>query len=255
MKLVCLNVWGGKKYRELAQFIKEQSKDTDIFCLQEVFRSSTSKKVAEGYRTDLFSIIEKLLPEFAGYFAPMCKGVIGFNPVSFADFDAEFGLAIFVRNNIKIKFHGSKIVHKGKKNIKDPRIDLPIILQYVKILKGTKPVAIFNFHGLSTWPKVDTKERLQQSRRAKDFIDKFQCKKILCGDFNIAPDTKSIRILGACMNNLVIQSGIESTRSSLVKHKQGISDYIIVSEGIKVDSFKVVESCASDHLPLILEFE
>ena len=37
MKLITLNVWGGKVFEPLMDFFKKRAGDTDIFCLQEVF--------------------------------------------------------------------------------------------------------------------------------------------------------------------------------------------------------------------------
>ncbi len=44
MKLISLNVWAGRKFEELLDFIKQQSLDADIFCLQEVFETDSDKE-------------------------------------------------------------------------------------------------------------------------------------------------------------------------------------------------------------------
>ena len=43
MKLVSLNTWGGKAYKPLIDFIKQQARDTDIFCFQEVWADAYTK--------------------------------------------------------------------------------------------------------------------------------------------------------------------------------------------------------------------
>ena len=77
---------------------------------------------------------------------------------------------------------------------------------------------------------------------------------ILAGDFNLRPDTKSIKMLEADMKNLIIEYGVKSTRSNLHKRPEKFADYIMVSDKIKVNNFEVIYRHVSDHLPLLLDF-
>lgn len=84
--------------------------------------------------------------------------------------------------------------------------------------------------------------------------------KVLCGDFNLLPQTKSIAMLEGRMRNLIKEYNIKTTRSKLNPYhgtptEQHFADYVFVSEDIKVLDFKVPEAEVSDHLPMILEFE
>lgn len=55
MKLVSLNVWAGRVFDPLMNFVSEHARDTDIFCFQEVFDTPTSRTIVdEHYRTNLF---------------------------------------------------------------------------------------------------------------------------------------------------------------------------------------------------------
>ena len=53
MKLITLNIWGGKVFEPLMEFFRKHAEDTDIFCLQEVFnnppqiKSKVQTKVAK----------------------------------------------------------------------------------------------------------------------------------------------------------------------------------------------------------------
>src|SRR3989304_780654 len=49
---------------------------------------------------------------------------------------------------------------------------------------------------------------------------KFNGQKILCGDFNLNPDTKSLNILDRGMKNLIKEYKVKSTRSGLYKKDQ-----------------------------------
>ncbi|MBI4162931.1 MAG: endonuclease/exonuclease/phosphatase family protein [Candidatus Aenigmarchaeota archaeon] len=232
-------------------FLKEQS-DADIFCFQEVMKSEAKYVSADGFHSDIYSDLEKILPEHHGFFASMRKGIAGFEPLEFADFDADLGTAIFVKKNLKFENHGMDIVHQGNINGRDLRIDCPRGLQHVTLGNTT----IFNFHGISTWPKTeDSEARIIQSKNIRSVIDEFKCRKIVCGDFNLAPETKSMDIIEKGMNNLIKPYGIKSTRSSIFKKEYKFSDYVLTTPDIKVNSFKVPDVVVSDHLPLILEFE
>lgn len=102
--------------------------------------------------------------------------------------------------------------------------------------------------------KEDTPERLEQSDNILKFLDSYKFGKILCGDFNLNPGTKSISMLEKGMVNLIKKYNIQNTRSNLHTRKDKLADYILVSRDVEVLDFKVMEDQVSDHLPLFLEF-
>lgn len=131
--------------------------------------------------------------------------------------------------------------------------------QYVIIRARNEQYTIGNVHGL--WlpgAKSDTPKRIEQPQVLDNFIKKQPGKKILCGDFNLKPDTKSIAILERHMRDLIKEYKISTTRSKyykdMEKYKDYISDYIFVSPEVRVKNFKVLQDEISDHLPLMLEF-
>jgi len=115
---------------------------------------------------------------------------------------------------------------------------------------------IGNFHGL--WngiDKLDSEDRLRQSENIMKFLDNRKKNyKILCGDFNLRPDTESIKILEKDMNNLIKTFGIKSTRTSLYTKLEKHADYIFTSPEIKINHFEVAPNEVSDHSPLLLDF-
>jgi endonuclease/exonuclease/phosphatase family metal-dependent hydrolase len=102
-------------------------------------------------------------------------------------------------------------------------------------------------------------DRLAQSRRIKEFLDQQSGAKILCGDFNLAQETKSMRVLDDGMRNLINEYGIASTRSSVHYRNYAtethFADYVLVSSGVMIHNFQVPNVHISDHLPMILEFD
>jgi len=98
MKLITLNTWGGKVYQPLINFIKQHSEDTDIFCFQEVFKTSTENHDYKGYRLNLYDEISTILNNFHGYFAPTQDNYVFTSEFAeFMNFDMSWGLALFVK--------------------------------------------------------------------------------------------------------------------------------------------------------------
>ena len=247
MKLISLNVWGGTVGKPLLDFFAKY-KDVDVFLLQEVYHHGTEKTVwrEENQRAELFDEISEPLPDHEGYFAP-------------AEAD-EWGLASFVKKEIPVQEVGDMFVHRWK-NALEGRDGTTIgkNFQYLKIPKSKahNECTLINFHGLWNGKgKTDTEDRLEQSRKVRKFMDELNGKRtILCGDFNLLPDTESLAILEKGMRNLIKEHGITSTRSHYYKKEIKFADYALVSPDINVKHFEVLQDPISDHLPLFLEFE
>ena len=259
MKLLSLNVWGGTVYEELIEYVKKQSKDTDIFCFQEVFHSSQSK-VSNGIKTDLFDVLLKTLPEFTGFYAPI---ITGYDTQIKVDFDLAFGQATFIRKNVDLISEETFFVHNDFdfapsvviEGIPDA-FDMPRNIHVIKIKVNGKEVLIGNFHGY--WipgPKIDTPQSIAQMETVLKIYNSFNGPRVIAGDFNLRPETKSIGMLEEKMTNLIKKFDIKTTRSSHYKKTtEKFADYVLVSDDIKIKSFSVPDETVSDHLPMLLEF-
>lgn len=255
MKLISLNVWGGALYEPLMKFVKTQSKTTDIFCFQEVFDTKSDKKTYKKIHLNLLFELKNILKDFNCYFTPYMKGYAFFDKV---DFDLSFGLATFVKKdylvleNDNIFIFGEKIgfINNDKKRSSKK-------LQYNKLAQ--KNLNIFNVHGL--WypgEKLDTVERIEQSKKINNYINTKTGPNILCGDFNLYPETKSMIMLEKNMVNLIKEFDIQTTRpnnSQKYGRVQFFADYTLVSKDLKINSFEVPNIEVSDHLPMILDFD
>lgn len=261
MKLICLNIWGGKIYKPLMKFIRDHSEDTDIFCFQEVLNSNQSRqtkgRIFKESQTDIYIQLKNLLANYNSYYSA------DFDLKEFggeADFTVDIGMATFVKKDLILVKSNHHFVHNDKyNNLKKDEgfIDMPRSLQYVNIEKGDLNYWIFNYHGV--WvpgPKTDNEFRLNASKKIREIMDSKSGKKILCGDFNLLPDTKSQLILEKGMRSLIKENNITSTRSKYFdRDLSQYSDYVIVSEDIKVNNFEVLKDEVSDHLSLLLEFD
>lgn len=244
MKIISLNIWGGRVGDKMLDFFMRYS-DVDIFLLQEVFHNATDITAWDEIdRREVFREISEILVEHDGYFAP-------------AESD-EWGLASFVKRSIKVKETGDIFVH-GEKNamVRRDGSTLGKNLQYLKI-SGEKDITIINFHGLWNGKgKTDTEDRINQSKRIVEFVKNISHDIVFGGDFNLRPDTESLKILERDLNlkNLISEYGITSTRTSLYSKEEKFADYMLVSPSLRIKEFKVLPDEISDHSALYLEFD
>ena len=130
-------------------------------------------------------------------------------------------------------------------------------------LNGDK-LYIVNIHGKARpGHKLDTPTRLRQSKVIINFFKDKHGPKIIGGDFNLLPETKSVQMFEeAGYKNLIKDYKIKTTRNMLAwgtlkksEEKQYFADYVFTSFDVKVKNFEVHDIEISDHLPLILSFE
>ena len=99
MKLVFLNIWGGRIFEPLMEFIKEQSATADVFCLQEVMDASLATTFL-GSRTVIFKKLKSALPDFQPYFMPVGKAIIS---DAGKNIKVQFGIGMFIRKGIIVE--------------------------------------------------------------------------------------------------------------------------------------------------------
>lgn len=240
--LVSLNIWGGYIREPLLDFVRSHQ-EVDIFCFQEVYHNATQKMSTDDKEVsfDICECFYELLPGHRRFFHPVLWD--------------SYGISIFVRTNINILEDGYVSIYTnpdypgcGPAHDRD--------LQWLKCEKDGKVFTVINVHGLWNGKgKTDSPERLSQSQKISKFIQSVDTPKLLCGDFNLRPDTESIRIVeGESMRNLVKECGITSTRTSLYDKEEKYADYIFTSPEIKVWNLEVWDDVVSDHVPLSIIF-
>ncbi len=79
---------------------------------------------------------------------------------------------------------------------------------------------------------------------------------ILCGDFNLLPETESLQLFErAGLRNLIKEYGITSTRTSFYNKPVPYADYAFITNGVNLIDFKVLPEEVSDHAPLYIEID
>ena len=242
-----LNIWGGHLREPLHRFIAS-NQHVDIFCFQEVYDSAHGKDKFNTLNNN-FDLLEDIKSILDGY-------DFIYNP-HLGDW---WGLAIFYKKNLSIKENGEEFVHKEKGyNIEKEKIGHTAKnIQYAVFNDGNKDIVIINFHGLwNGQGKDDTEDRLRQSENIVNFIKDLKDPYVLCGDFNLLPETKSLKMIEEKLDakNLIKEYGVTSTRTSFYNKEIRYADYVFLSKDLKILDFKVLPDEVSDHSPLYLEIK
>lgn len=284
MKILSLNTWGGTMYVPLMEFVARQSKTVDVFCFQEVFRARRTA-VGSRFRHSLFGDFSRALPGFRGVFCPTQSGT-SLEREGPVDYPLAIGLALFVKKPLSFRT-GHAFIHRHRdallddcsirvpngKRLHDPAVvrqwrgifadkvlrRLPEALQYAVVKTPAGSCTVAHLKGL--WypgTKHDTPQRIAQSKKIIATLARFPGRKVLCGDFNLLPTTKSIRMIERVpLRNLITEYHIRDTRGP-ISHAlhpddpQFFADYAFVSPDVRVRSFRVPKVAVSDHLPLIV---
>lgn len=233
MRVVFFNIWHGQLWEGLRKFLLSQSAKTDIFCFTEVDPPLQSRLV-------------DLLPGHEARYEEIIRTMY-FN----ATID---GQSVFVKKGIEVKTAGKISIYKVTP--KDAGC-----LQFIRLRTKGKDFWVGNLHGKARpGTKMDTPARLRQSRKIVDFFEDKGGPKIIGGDFNLMPETKSIAMFEEVgYRNLIKEFSVKNTRNEIsweqFDNVQYFADYCFVSAEIKVKRFEVPKVEISDHLPLILDFE
>ena len=244
LKIIFLNIWHGHVWDKLQEFILGEAVTTDAFCFTEVGPELQTK-------------LANLLPDYRPFYDELIR-------TDYLDGGID-GQGIFVKSGINVENNGKQYVYKVTK--KDCGV-----LQTMEIVINSRRVLIGSIHGKAQpGHKLDTKARIAQSKKTIEFFKNKNGPKIIGGDFNLMPDTKSIEMFEkAGYRNLISDFKIKSTRNHFsweqaerqykengdpFFERQDFADYVFVSPGVKVKSFEVPNIEISDHLPLILDFD
>lgn len=252
MKLISLNTWGGRGgHDNLMKFFVDH-KDVDFFCLQEVWSNGSDELLGEtaggrkleNISTKLLQDIKSVMPDHREFFHP-----------HFRDF---YGLAILVKKDFQIISEGDIFVYK-EKGYESPKEygNHARNIQYVTVGTKNDLLTIINFHGLWNGKgKTDTSDRILQSENIVGFINTLDHPFVLAGDFNLKPDTESVKIIESQnLKNLISDFSITSTRTPLYDKEEKYADYVFTHKDIEVKDFKVLPEVVSDHAPLELDFQ
>jgi endonuclease/exonuclease/phosphatase family metal-dependent hydrolase len=253
MKLICLNTWGGRAGRDRLLAFLDAHRDADFVCLQEIWSAPYDGLEGAPAGGVPLSHDEIMVTGKQEIGALLDGHRVFFHPHHLDD----YGLMTLVSKRLDVVESGDVFVHRERGYVPEGDIGHHARnVQFVTVATAQGRVSVMNFHGLwNGQGKRDSGDRLAQSRRLVDFLAGRGEPFVLCGDFNLAPDTKSLKMLeAASLRNLVAEFGVSSTRTSLYTRPGKFADYVFVSADVEVRGFRVLPDEVSDHAPLMLEF-
>lgn len=243
MKLLQLNIWGGRLDKQILKLVSDQK--PDILCLQEVI------DLKQG-RAGLFVSADEIKDELNYQYKYMTPA-FSFN---YTHRKASIGNCIISKYPITEEqtiFTGLEYVEdfdwlgdsSNIRNLQEVTLSLP----------ENKKLKVLNHHGHHIHQhKNGDNETMRQCAIIAKQVKSQAIPVILAGDFNLAPNSKSLNQINEVLNNLCIENNLKTTRTNLTT-KTEVCDYIFVSQDIQVNEFKALDYVASDHQALVLDFK
>ena len=273
MRIVSVNAWGGAMFEPLAAWLPRC--EADVLCLQEVTRTPALggwTEFADGERTlpqraNLFDDVRALLSRHHAMFTASDAG-----PVRAPDGTThrqDFGLATFVDERLSVVgceasfVHGSFVEHRQWAVANRPRA-----AHAVRVFdrSGNRVVTVAHVHGLrDPQGKGDTPARKRQAERLAQLVTRVRAPApppasvpapgdftVVCGDFNVLPDSETFAILGGIgLRDLIRTADTRTSRyPRVVRH----ANYMLVSDVDAIRGFEILaEPEVSDHRALVLD--
>lgn len=258
MKLLNLNICIKlDNNNKIIDFVKEQN--ADICAFQEAM-NDIDDDCFEMYKS------KNRLTEIENYpfndFAPLfiAKGVTKNGKIT-RDFGGNAEQGSLILSKYKIKEHYNQFYYNEYKYEYDAtefrEKDWCRSIQNVILNINEKELQIINVHGIWNKDKIGDERTINQSQFILKSI-RYDIPSIVLGDFNLLPNTESIKMINEKMNNLIDKYNIETTRPTFddgLDKGNIVCDYIFVNDKVKVNDFKIINCNISDHLPLILDFD
>lgn len=243
-KIVQINVWEGRHLASLLQFLAEEN--PDVLCAQEVVTAPDGMEIATNHE------VHKLLYSLFAYQY--------FSPTVVYNLDGDMvtmGNAIYSVwpiENAQTVFTYGQGVHVETVDEFDYNIRNIQVCQLR--VEPNKMITIANYHGYHEPNSHGSDKSVQTMQRAADVLQDVSGPMIVCGDFNVNPQSPAMRPFDSLkLRNLTVESGLKTTlsRASHVRVPV-ICDYILTSEDIVVNDFTVSDKLVSDHKAQILTF-
>jgi endonuclease/exonuclease/phosphatase family metal-dependent hydrolase len=240
MKVLQLNVWGGKLGAQITTLL--QRENADIVCLQEAIRF-------EGGRSFLFEDVDSIAV-LAGYSYVFFTPHIGYPLMKRT---AQMGLAILSKqpfmSTVALPL---RLAYSDNFDLLDSDYNVQT-LQQVQVEIGGMTYNILNYHGYHIREhKNGSAETLRQCEQIASYISTLHEPTILCGDFNLISNSASISIIEKLLQNHTAQAHAVSTRTHLTD-KTEACDYIFSSNNFSSYTFTILDDVVSDHKALTLE--
>jgi endonuclease/exonuclease/phosphatase family metal-dependent hydrolase len=246
-KLLQLNIYKGKYIDNLIKYLNEN--DFDIICLQEVAGGSQS------FNDDNY---QRLIKN--------------------TNYDGQTGVAWTIQPDSS-NYMGNSIFYKKVLNPQNPR---NFFMKPFKVLSSTeenwesrprcaffldfelneKTITVGSTHLAWGPTPSDTDYKVEQGKKLLNYVKSIETPVVLCGDFNLPPESLVIKSFSQNFENQTTKKGLTNTlnlENHAIKEDvpEGLAvDYIFTSKDVNVVNFELIDTPElSDHLGLSLTFQ
>lgn len=244
MKVLQINVWGGRIKDGLSRFIAEGK--YDVICMQEAVWSDDCNEFLESY-IDTVDKIQRL----AGFEYALKTSNYGTNVLSDGS-RFELGNAILSRipfTSVKERcILGEYTVTAHASDYKTAS-GHSYTAQKAILDNG---IAIVNYHGYWQKDPIGNKTTIACMRKVVEFIRDDTCPTIMCGDLNLVSESPAMRELDF-MRDLTAVNHVKTTLRNIRFIKDVACDHILITDELESKSFEAINAPVSDHMALVAE--
>lgn len=247
-KFLQMNIYLGKWMEKVIEYV--QKEDFDLICFQEVSGGRVS------FNRD--NIFQKMID--LGYDGELgvnwrIKGHYGSFEGNGTFFKKDFTL--LEKTIVWLNDYGEIEDPDNRESRDDPKAALSVLIEK----EGVK-LRVVNAHLAWTPDAEDSPEKIRQAEIFRDYLKTIKKPYIIAGDFNVEKHTQVVKMIediGA--RNLTSENKVVNTLNSRL-HKAphlfppGLAvDYILISDDIQAENFKVLDMDLSDHLGLRMDVD
>ena len=251
MKILTLNTWyRGERFENIKKFLVDER--ADFYFLQEVFNGNR-QDLNEKFRA--VNVFQKLFPTFHFYFSAAIldtrkkEGDVENGQLLMSRWPFTSTEALFV--DVPYGAYDEESM-SGFSNF-------PSLIPTGTVSIDGKMLTLCNVHGpVNLKGREDDQRRLRMRDILLGHITEHT---IIAGDFNVCPETQTIRSLEDRLTN-VFKGKFETTFNTKWKdlkaqpgYATAVVDYVFVSKGIRVMRALSPKVDVSDHMPLAVEVE
>jgi endonuclease/exonuclease/phosphatase family protein len=245
IKILQLNVWGGRIKDGLTNFIKEGN--YDLICLQEAVWDRNHTKTLEYFMDTVDKIKEEANFKYDTRSSQFGISILN-NIIHY-----ESGNAIL--SKIPFKHSEEKILHgeyRFATNLDQYEHAVKHNLYTAQKVILENGLTVINYHGYWLKDPLGDETSVLCMRSVADMISSDKNPVVLCGDLNVIPEAKAMRELDF-LRDLTAIHNIPTTLRNIRFTKDVPCDHILISDNINYQDFEVIDAPISDHCALTVK--
>ena len=242
MKIIQLNTWSCKLSTEIVRLFDQEQ--PEIVCLQEVLQAEFGGKILETIDeiTDAHTFTDY-------HYTPLVEFAFMHHRASRGNMIAS---NLPMTQKAELWTHGQytedfDYVDSGGYNVARN-------IAHAIVTDKQTQIHVLTLHGYHLPNhKNGNEETLRACKQLLDYAQQLEAPVIITGDFNLAPESESIKLIESAFRNLSVEYTLQTTRNHLTS-KTEVCDYIFVNDKVTVNNFYMSDIIASDHNALVLDF-